>query len=71
MIEIKDNHLKGATTYRDIIFNINGKSVSVEVCVTSDEYTPVTSVEHTYIEGEDLLSDEEKDELGDFINTNY
>ena len=71
MIKIEDNHLKGATTYRDITFDINGKSVSVEVCITSDEYAPVSSVEYTYIEGEDLLTDEEKDELGDFINNNY
>ena len=71
MIEITDNHLKGATTYRDITFNINGKEVQVEVCVTSDEYTPVSSVEYTFIEGEELLTEEERNGLDDFINDNY
>lgn len=70
MIKQIDNHLKGSTIYRDISLSINGKGVSVEVQVTSDEYAPVSSVEYTYIEGEDLLTDEEKDEIDDFITTN-
>lgn len=70
-IKIKDSTIKGQRTYTNIVFDINGKHIEVEVEQLRDEYAPIGETEYTYITGSSTLTEEEKDELDTFINDNY
>jgi len=63
--------LKGRTSIYDIDFELNNKTFSVEVQSFNSDLDYEHDTSYTFIEGEDKLTDEEKDEVDTFINLNY
>ena len=69
MITKQNEIVKGKITFIEIHLSINDKLVSIEI----EQPASIDSLDtsYTFIEGEELLSDEEKDEIDDFIRENY
>lgn len=72
MITKQNEIVKGKITFIEIHLSINDKLVSIEIeQPASIDYDMSLDTNYTFIEGEELLSDEEKDEIDDFIRENY
>ena len=63
--------LKGRTSIYDIDFELNGKAFQVEVQSFNSDLDYEQETTYTFIKGEEALTDEEKDEVDEFINLNY
>ena len=63
--------LQGKTSIYNVDFELNGKKFSVEVQSYASDLDFTGEVTYTFIEGDEQLTDDEKDEVDEFINNNY
>jgi hypothetical protein len=63
--------LKGKTSIEDIDFELNGKNFSIELQSFQSDLDFQGEVSYTFINGDENLTDDEKDEVDEFINNNY
>lgn len=66
--------VKGKKVYADVYLKVNDKDISIEVEQTfMNDFGGDSNdgTDYTYIDGEELLTDEEQDEVYDFIHNNY
>lgn len=70
MIDIKDTTQRTRKVVQDVTLEVNGKEVVVEVTAWTD-FGNDWEVDWKFLTGSSKLSEEDQDELDNFITVNY